>query len=218
VRLLRGTEAIAPFANLDEKALQALAPGGTVRSYARNVVVVSEGDATDSFYVVLSGRVKAFVSDANGKEVVVNTIGTGDFFGELVLDGGARAASIMTLEPSRFFVIPQRDVEALLATHPDFAKHLMRKLIGKVRSLTSQVLDLALKDVYSRLVKFLDENAVEHEGRRMVRERLTQSDIAARIGGSREMVSRILGDLSAGGYISIEAKQVVLHRKLPTHW
>ena len=88
----------APFEGLDEGALQKLAPGGAVRSYARNVIVVSEGDATDSLYVVLSGREKAFVSDENGKEITVNTIGAGDYFGELVLDGGARSASIMTLE------------------------------------------------------------------------------------------------------------------------
>jgi CRP/FNR family cyclic AMP-dependent transcriptional regulator len=208
----------APFANLDEQALRGLAPGGALRSFPRNVVVVSEGDPTDSLYVVLSGRVKAFVADENGKEVVVNTIGAGDFFGELVLDGGARAASIMTLEPSRFFVIPQRDVEALLASNPDFARHLVRKLIGKVRSLTERVRDLALKDVYARLARFLETHSEEREGRRVVAERLTQADIAARIGGSREMVSRILSDLADGGYVSVEAKTIVLHRKLPAHW
>ena len=207
-----------PFAHLDEAALQKLAPGGAVRSYARNVVVVSEGDMTDSLYVVLSGKVKAFVSDENGKEVIVNTIGAGDFFGELVLDGGPRSASVMTLEPSRFFIIPQRDVEAMLADNPEFAKHLLRKLIAKVRSLTARVLDLALKDVYGRLVKYLEESAVEEGGRRVVPDRLTQSEIAARIGGSREMVSRILRDLAAGGYVSIEAKQIIVHRKLPAHW
>lgn len=208
----------APFSGLDEGALHKLAPGGAVRSYARNVVVVSEGDATDSLYVILTGRVKAFVSDPGGKEVIVNTIGAGDYFGELVLDGGARSASIMTLEPSRFFIIPQRDVEAMLETNPEFARNLMRKLIGKVRSLTARVLDLSLKDVYGRLVKFLEESAVEQDGRRVVAERLTQSDIAARIGGSREMVSRILRDLTAGGYVTVEARQIVLHRKLPAHW
>ena len=67
-------------------------------------------------------------------------------------------------------------------------------------------------------MRFLEEQAVEDDGRRIVRERLTQSDIAARIGGSREMVSRILSDLSAGGYIRAEAKQIVLLRKLPAHW
>jgi CRP/FNR family cyclic AMP-dependent transcriptional regulator len=208
----------APFAHLDEQALRALAPGGTVRAFARSVVVVSEGDPTDSLYVVLAGRVKAFVADEHGKEVVLNTIGAGDFFGELVLDGGARAASIMTLEPSRFFVIPQRDAEALLSGNPQFARHLVRKLIGKVRSLTERVRDLALKDVYARLVRFLEEHAQERDGRRVVPERLTQADIAARIGGSREMVSRILSDLADGGYVSVEAKHIVLHRKLPAHW
>lgn len=208
----------APFAGFDESALHKLAPGGAVRSYARNVVVMSEGDATDSLYVILAGRVKAFVSDPGGKEVIVNTIGAGDYFGELVLDGGARSASIMTLEPSRFFIIPQRDVEAMLETNPEFARTFMRKLIGKVRSLTARVLDLSLKDVYGRLVKFLEESAIEQDGRRVVAERLTQSDIAARIGGSREMVSRILRDLSAGGYVSVESRQIVLHRKLPAHW
>lgn len=208
----------APFADLDEAALRRLSPRGVARTYARNVVVVSEGDVTDSLYVVISGRVKAFVSDDSGKEVVVNTIGAGDFFGELVLDGGARAASIMTLEPSRLFVIPQPDVDVLLASHPDFAKSLMHKLIGKVRSLTARVLDLSLKDVYGRLVKFLEENAVEQGGRRIVAGRMTQSEIAAHIGGSREMVSRILRDLGAGGYVSVEAKQIILHRKLPPHW
>jgi CRP/FNR family cyclic AMP-dependent transcriptional regulator len=208
----------APFAHLDEQALRAMAPGGSVRSYPRSVVVVTEGDPTDSLYVVLSGRVKVFVADDNGKELVLGTIAAGDFFGELVLDGGPRAASIMTLEASRFFIIPQRDAEALLSGNPQFARHLMRKLIGKVRSLTERVRDLALRDVYSRLVRFLEEQAVEHEGRRVVRERLTQAEIAARIGGSREMVSRILSDLSAGGYVGLEARQIVLLRKLPSHW
>ena len=150
--------------------------------------------------------------------MVLNTIGAGDYFGELVLDGGARSASVMTLEPTRLFVIPQRDVEALLANNPEFARNLLRKLIGKVRSLSARVLDLSLKDVYERLAKFLEQNAVEQGGRRVVAEKLTQSEIAARIGGSREMVSRILRDLAAGGYVSVEAKQIVVHKKLPARW
>lgn len=208
----------APFAHLDEQALRGLAPGGAVRSFAKNVVIVSEGDMTDSLYVVLAGRVKAFVSDENGREAVVNTIGVGDYFGELVLDGGPRAASIMTLEPCRLYVIPQADVERLLGGNPAFAHDLLHKLIGKVRSLTGRVADLALKDVYARLVKFIDENAVEAAGRRVIPERLTQNEIAARIGGSREMVSRILKDLAAGGYVAIESKQIAVLRSLPAHW
>ena len=207
-----------PFSHLDEAALRELAPHGGPRAYQKNVVVVQEGDATDSLYVVLSGRVKAYVSDEDGKEIVVNTIGAGDYFGELVIDGGPRAASIMTLEPCRFYVIPRSDVEGLIERNPVFARHLIHALIAKVRSLTDTVRDLALKDVYGRLVKFLDTHTVEQEGKRVVPERLTQNDIAARIGASREMVSRIVKDLTAGGYISVESKHISVHKKLPAQW
>lgn len=207
-----------PFVHLDETRLRELAPHGTTRTFPRNAVVVNEGDATDSLYVVLSGRVKAFLSEADGREVVVNTIGAGEYFGELVLDGGPRSASIMTLEPCRFYVIPRGDVEALLEKEPAFARDLIYALMGKVRNLTNKVFDLALKDVYGRFVRFVDENAIERDGKRIVPERLTQHDIAGRIGGSREMVSRIVKDLTAGGYISIDAKHITVHKKLPANW
>jgi CRP/FNR family cyclic AMP-dependent transcriptional regulator len=87
-----------------------------------------------------------------------------------------------------------------------------------VRSLTSKVLDLALKDVYSRFTKFVDEHAVDLDGQRVIPERLTQNDIAARIGGSREMVSRIVKDLTAGGYISVDSRYITIHKKLPENW
>ena len=212
------SQAVGPFANLDESALRALAPHGVVRSFAKNTVVVNEGDETDSLYILLSGRVKAYVSEEDGREVVLSTVGVGDYFGELVLDGGPRSASVMTLEPCRFFVIPRGDIEGLLDRNPVFARHLIRMLIAKVRSLTQKVLDLALKDVYGRFVKFIDENAIDQQGVRVVPERLTQHDIAARIGGSREMVNRIVKDLTAGGYISVDAKHITVHKRLPPHW
>jgi len=209
---------VSPFVNLDERALRELSPNGTVRPYPKHAVLITEGDVSDSLYVILSGRVKVFVTDDQGKEVVLATIAGGDYFGELVLDGGPRSASIMALEPCRFYVIPHDDVERMLAASPEFARDLIHKLIGKVRSLTSRVSDLVMKDVYARLAGFLEENAVEGDGGRVLAERLTQSDIAARIGGSREMVSRILRDLAAGGYISVDSKQITLKRKLPPHW
>lgn len=206
------------FAGLDENALRDLSPNGVIRSFPKGAVLVNEGDGTDSLYVLLSGRVKAFLSHEDGKEVVLNTIGVGDYFGEMVLDGGPRSASIMALEPCRVYLIPRADVEDLLERNPAFARDLMTRLIGRVRSLTERVKDLTLNDVYGRFVKFVDENAVERDGLRVVPERLTQHDIAARIGGSREMVSRIVKDLAAGGYISIDDKHVTVHRRLPAKW
>jgi CRP/FNR family cyclic AMP-dependent transcriptional regulator len=207
-----------PFTKLDEAALAEFAPHGTARSFPKNTIVVNEGDDTNSLYVVVAGRVKAFTMSDDGREVVFATIGPGEYFGELVLDGGPRTASVMTLEPSRLFVVPASDVEGLLRGNPQFAQDLIRKLIARVRTLSVRVRDLALKDVYGRFVSFLEENAVEMDRERVVPERLTQNDIAARIGGSREMVSRIVRDLSAGGYIAIDAKRIRILKKLPAHW
>lgn len=212
------SQANGPFAQLDDKALLALAPHGLTRTFRKNAVVVNEGDQTDSLYVVLSGRVKVFVTGEDGKELVVSTIEAGDYFGEVVLDGGPRSASVMTLEVCRLFVIPHGDVEGMLTASPAFARSLIGKLTGTVRVLTAKVRDLALKDVYGRFVRFVEENAVERDGERRVPERLTQGDVAERIGGSREMVSRIVRDLSAGGYIAVDAKQIRVLRKLPPHW
>jgi CRP/FNR family cyclic AMP-dependent transcriptional regulator len=206
------------FADLDEAAMRELAPRGVARDFRKNSIVVNEGDETNALYVVLTGRLKAFVSGDDGREVVLDTIAPGDYFGELVLDGGPRSASVMTLEPSRVFVIPHGDVEGLLLANPQFARDLIERLIARVRSLTTKVRDLALKDVYGRFVRFTEENAIDLDGERLVPERLTQSEVAARIGGSREMVSRIIRDLTQGGYIEVDAKRIRLLKKLPAHW
>lgn len=208
----------SPFDHLNEASLRQVAPHGMTRTFPRHSVIVYEGDETDSVYVMLSGRAKVFITGEDGREVVLNTIEAGEYFGEMVLDGGPRSASVMTLEPCRLFVIPHGDVEGLLAANPLFARDLIERLIAKVRSLTQKVRDLALKDVYCRFVHFAEENAVEVDGKRVVPERLTQQDIAARIGGSREMVSRIIRDLVAGGYIAVDAKHIQILKKLPPHW
>jgi CRP/FNR family cyclic AMP-dependent transcriptional regulator len=212
------SQGIGPLASLDENALRALAPHGTVRAFPKNALIITEGDETDSLYVLLSGRIKVFVSDEDGKEMVLSTAREGNYFGEMVLDGGPRSASVMALEACRCFVMPMSDIEGLLERNPMFARHLIHMLIAKTRSLVKQVRDLALKDVYGRFAKFVDDSAIEQDGARVVPERLTQQDIAARIGGSREMVNRIVKDLTAGGYISVDAKQIKVHKRLPAHW
>jgi len=89
------SRSIGPLASFDESALRELAPAAA-RSFPKNAVVINEGDQTDSLYILLSGRAKVFVSEEDGREAVLSTIREGDYFGELVLDGGPRSASVMT--------------------------------------------------------------------------------------------------------------------------
>lgn len=198
--------------------LRALSGQGALKSFQKHTIIVSEGDETDSLYVILSGRVRIFVADESGKEVVLGTQGTGEYFGEMVLDGGPRSASVMTLEPSRFLIVPKRKVRDFLRSQPDFAIRLIEKLIRRSRVLTASVKNLALMDVYGRVARLLLELAEDDSGALVIREKLTQQDIASRVGASREMVSKILSDLATGGYLSITRKRITIHKMPPQHW
>jgi CRP/FNR family cyclic AMP-dependent transcriptional regulator len=198
-----------------EEELRALAARGVVKRFPKNAVIVSEGDDTDPLYIILSGRVKVIVSDEEGGEVVLGMRGPSEYFGEFALDGGPRSASIVALEPSSFAVIPRDQVREFLRSHPDFSVHLIEKLIERTRELTESVKRLVLMDVYGRVTRLLLELARKENGKLVIHEKLTQQDIANRVGASREMISRIFKELVAGGYITVEQKHIIINKALP---
>ena len=124
---------------LDVIDLRDFARHAVSRSFPKDTVVVKEGDLTDSLYIIVSGRVKIYVSGEKGKEIVLNESGPGEYFGEMVLDEGPRSASVMTLEPTRFLVVPKEDFKEFVVKNPEFALHLICKLIKRVRTLTDGV-------------------------------------------------------------------------------
>jgi CRP/FNR family transcriptional regulator, cyclic AMP receptor protein len=207
-----------PQTVLNDQLLKAMAERGGVKNFPANAVLVTEDDDSDSIFILLRGKVKVYGAGDNGREVVYTTHGPGEYFGEMTLDGGPRSASVMTLEPTTCVVVPGAHVRDFLGTHPDFALHLVRKLIGLVRRSTDTVKRLALDDVYTRIKKLLLELAVDEGGQQVVADRLTQQDIADRVGSSREMVSRIFKQLTVGGYVSVQGKRIVLLKKLPPRW
>jgi CRP/FNR family cyclic AMP-dependent transcriptional regulator len=206
------------FEGLSEAELVALEAVVVARSYPKHAVVVSEGDRSDTLFLILSGRVKIFVSDQGDKELVLGTQGPGEYFGEMVLDDGPRSASAVALEPCRMGVLTRERFRAFLAAHPQVAIAVIENLIRRCRALTENAKDLALLDVYGRLSKLLLSLAHSEDGRLVVSEPLTKQAIGERIGASREMVSRIFKDLTAGGYLRMEGKKIVIQRKPPAHW
>lgn len=196
--------------------IEALALHGNTRPFRANTILISEGDAGETLYIVLSGRLRAYASSEEGRDVVLGEHGPGEYVGELSLDGRPRSASVKTLEASSCCVVAGAELRGFLAEHPDFALHLSQKLTRMVRRLTEQVKSLALQDVYGRMVRVLMELSDPGEGsERVVREKLTQQDIADRVGSSREMVNRVMKDLSAGGYVALRDGRYVIQRKLP---
>ncbi|MBI3146904.1 MAG: Crp/Fnr family transcriptional regulator [Betaproteobacteria bacterium] len=203
---------------LPSDLLKRIAAHGVTRSYARNTVLINEGDTTDSFYIIVTGKVKVYLSNSVGREVIVDFHGPGEYVGEMAFTGLPRSASVLTVEPSTCVVVSRSEIRDFLAAHPDFALHLIGRLIDRARRATENIKQLALSDTYGRLVKLLDQLAKPEGKEWVVAEKLSQQDLANRIGASRDMVSRLLRDLAAGGYISIHHRSITIHRKLPLSW
>jgi CRP/FNR family transcriptional regulator, cyclic AMP receptor protein len=196
-----------------------LARRGQIRHIARNAVFINEGERGDSLFVILTGRVKVYVADADGREMVLDIHGAGDYVGEMALDGQPRSASVIALEPTVCSVLTRDALRAAIAGSPDLAMNLICTLIERARIATDNVRNLALMDVYGRVARLLLSLAVEQpDGKLTVPERLTQQDIADRVGASRDMVSRIFKDLTIGGYVTVVDRRITLNRKPPPRW
>ena len=203
---------------LQDELLEAIAARGSVRTYPARTIIINEDERSDTFYIILSGRVKVFGSDTSGKEVIYSTHGPGEYVGEMALDGGVRAASVMTMETTACSVVSGAELKGFIALHPEFAMHLIYKLIRRAREATDAVKNLALLDVYGRICILLTSLAEDRDGKLRIPNKLTQQDIAERVGSSREMVSRIFKELVSGGYVSHDDGYWTILNKLPARW
>ncbi len=199
--------------------LRSLAQRGVLRTYRKNAVLINEGESGDSLFVLLKGSVKVFAMDESGREITYGTVDAGDYFGEMSLDGGPRSASVMTLEPCTCAVLSRADISEHLVKEPEFAINLVVQVIRRARSATETARNMALLDVYGRLVALLEDRRGDApEGSPALLESITHQDIANRVGASREMVSRLLKDLEKGGYIELGIRRITLLKKLPSRW
>lgn len=213
----RQGESLFPLLTGDE--IDYLASKGVHKRYSKSSVLISEGDDSDSLYILLEGRVKIFAGDESGKEVVINIQGPGEIFGEVAMIGKRpRSASVMAIEPVEVAFLSRVKFESCLLDHPELAVKFLGLLVERVRSLTEMTKNLALNDVYGRIAYTLNKLVEEEKDERIIRIRLTHQDIANMVGSSREMVSRIMKDLTTGGYIDSHDKHIVLKKNLPQAW
>ncbi len=205
-------------AHADSEVLAELARLGETRSWEAGSVVVAEGEPADCMYLIHEGELRVFVAGEGGREVELSTMGPGEYFGELMLGGERRSASVQVTARARLTRVTRPVMERLLAERPDIAFHLIQRLAARVRTLTHTVRNLASVDVYGRLVGLLEALAVDEQGVRVVAGPLSQQRIADRVGASRAMVNRLLHDLVRGGYIELARARIVLLKKLPRRW
>ena len=203
---------------IEDPMIRELAARGQTRAFPKNAVIINEGDRGDSLFVILAGKVKVYVSDDDGREMILDMHHAGEYVGEMSLDGRPRSASVMTLEPTTCAVVSRDELRAAIARNPDIAMAIIEKLIQRARTATDNVKNLALMDVYGRVARLLLSLAREENGKLVVPDRMTQQDIADRVGASRDMISRIFKDLTIGGYVTVENRQITINRKPPARW
>ena len=206
-----------PFlSHLCEDTLGSLAAHAVVKTFPKNTIVISEGDESGSFHIVLSGKVRVYLSNEDGKEVTLRFEGPGQYFGEIaLLDDEPRTASVVTVEKSTFGIISKSAFKAWLADYPDAALNIIKDLVQRIRNLTRRLKGLALSDVYGRLRTALNEMAIDDGDAQIISPCPTQQDLATLVGASREMVSKIFKELVIGGYVTKEGKVMKINIKLP---
>jgi CRP/FNR family cyclic AMP-dependent transcriptional regulator len=225
VTRLRGAEL---FEHLTDEQLGLLAEHSREQRFGKNVLLMQEGEQGDTMYVVSSGEFKVFVSDDNGRELVLHQLGPGAVMGDLaLLDGEPRSASVMALEESSVLVIGRAGLLECLAHSPEFALNIIRSLTQRLRVATEGSRSLALDNVYRRLADKLRELAgIEDESLAwadesalpMLERKYSHQELGNLIGASREMVGKVMAELVKGEYVEVVQGRIKLKRKLPRNW
>ena len=204
------------FAGLPAPFLGAIAASGSCRTYPKDALIVQEGSKDDALYIVLKGRLKACLHNAEGRELTLSILDPGDLVGEMALvDNEPHAASVTAVTDAECFVLSRAGFRARLKENPDLAFRLMHDLCRRLRLTNQKLKNLALMDVYDRVLHALTELATPVNGEHVIAGRVTQQEIANMVGASREMVNRIFRDLTREGCLRIEDGRIVLGR-MPT--
>lgn len=201
-------------------SLARLALRGVAHPYKKGSTLIEEGTRGDTLYIVLAGRLRVYSTNLQqDKEITYGTYGPGEYVGELSLDGGQRAASVMALESTVCVVVTRNSIEEHLTEHPEFAFELLSKVIALARRATLSTRQMALNDVYGR-IKLLLESLAQPAGAGgwSATERITYGEIAARVGCHPSMVSKVMKDLEAGRHIDTAGSTLRLRLPLPARW
>lgn len=207
------------FEGFPADVMQQLQDASTLRKYKKNSHIINQGDNSQAAYLLVEGTALAYIDDKEGNEFIFNTFKPGDCFGELgLLDDQPRSAHVVTTSNCDCLVIPKAEFQRCVFTSPDAASATIRMLIARIRAMTDEVSCLAMLDVYGRIARLIQNSSAEASDGTRETGRMTHQEIANRIGSSREMVSKIIKDLTVGGYISTHKQRITLVKDLPERW
>jgi CRP/FNR family transcriptional regulator, cyclic AMP receptor protein len=214
--VLASLAAIPFFGGLEPEALDRLAASMRSRRFRRGEVIFHVGDPGDALFVIVSGEVKISLPSETGDEAILATLRTGDVFGELaLLDGAPRSASATALTPTETVILPRDRFRELIATEAGVRDALLASIAGELRRLTTHVEELHFLDITGRLAAQLvrlaqDGGTPLADGSLRLRTNLTQADLAAMVGCTRQSVNKLLGQFTDDGLIRLERDAIVV--------
>lgn len=207
---------VSLFSKLDDEDLEVISRITHIKSVNKGQLIFQEGEAGDSLYTILKGRVKVCLYDESGKEYILDIIESGGFFGELsLIDELPRSANVITLDNCDFLIINRRDFVRVLMENPATTISILRTCSNRLRAADERIKGLAFYSVEARILKFLRDlgahSGVNVKNYIIIEKGPTQAEIASSCGCSRETVSRMIKGLIKKGIISMVRRQYTLN-------
>jgi CRP-like cAMP-binding protein len=206
---------VSIFSELDERSLDALLEVTSTRRLRSKETLFRKGDSGQQLYGVVQGRLKVYVSGAEGKEVVFGFSDPGDVIGEIaLLDSNARSATVVAMEPSELLTLDRRDFLPFLERRPVVAIHLAQVLAARLRRLSEQAEDAMFLTLTTRLAKKLlalgETYGVEKPQGLLIDLRLQQQELGDMVGTSRESVNKQLRAWTGQGLVHFERGYITI--------
>lgn len=202
-------ESISYFAGIAEDELAYVVSHSILRQFSAGEIIFLEGDPTHGLWIVEEGSVKIFKLNPDGGEHILHLRGPGTSFNDIsALDGGANPANAAALSTKAdVWLIPVDVIQMVLARNPLVALNVIRLLAARVRSLVTQIEDLALYSVMVRLARFLIKQATDPS---LSAPGVTRTAIAAHINTTPQTISNLLRSLEEAGAIEFNRHRIVI--------
>jgi CRP-like cAMP-binding protein len=200
------------FSDLDPEAFDQLCRYAKHLTLKRGATIFSKGDPGTSLIAVISGTVKISVSSVDGRNAILNLVGSGEIFGEIsLLDGMARSADATANSNCEIFVIDRREFIPFVRSQPALAMKFIELLCGRLRRTSDQVEEVILLNLPGRLASALlrltEKYKLAPGGRTIA---ITQQEISEMVGMSRESINKQLRAWAARNWVRLEHGAIVV--------
>ena len=197
------------FSSLTDTQLSWIVPSVRHRSYPPGTSILRAGETPDGLYVMLSGRAKVVHDDGQGRTLIAAYIGPNEFFGEMgLLDARPYPAPVQAVEQCELAFMPRKTFLECICDNASVAVYILQKALERLAAAHEKMANLALSNVHARVARVLLDNGRQTEGGWRVKP--GAEEIAALVGASREMVSRVVKSMISSGAVRREKRKLIV--------